>query len=190
MLFWAKHLISDSHWYFILPSEEQCLIFSVSSEGENVSIYRLNSCCQLIFFFTCFFNFHLLSSLDLSLSFSLSQAQYCFICISKSSRASYLVILFLFVPGHTAEISSANPLAKLGTDSKLLDFVLWPQTLHREEALGVMKHKINLFLRLFLVDAQETTLSSMQPHRVPNSTGTGSAASTAMSVHVFLDDAI
>lgn len=53
-----------------------------------------------------------------------------------------------------------------------------------------MKHKINLFLRLFLVDAQETTLSFMQPHRVPNSTGTGSAASTTMSVHVFLDDAI
>lgn len=69
------------------------------------------------FLFTCFFNFHVFSSLDLSFGFSLSQAQYCFTCISKRSHA-YLVILVFYVPGHTAEISSANPLMKLGTHSK------------------------------------------------------------------------
>jgi len=74
------------------------------------------------FFFTRFFNFHLFCCLDLSLGFALSQPQYCFICISKSSRGSYLVIVY--IPGHAAEMSSANPLAKLGTDSKLLEFGL------------------------------------------------------------------
>lgn len=79
--------------------------------------------------FSWFFNFHFFSSLYPSLGFSLSQEQYCFICISTRCHGSYLGILSLYVPGHTAEISSANPLVKLGTDSKFLGLVfdLWVQ---------------------------------------------------------------
>lgn len=54
---------------------------------------------------------------------------------------------------------------KPGTDSELLDFDLGPLTLQREEALRVLKCKINLFLMLSL-GAQETTDRSMQPQKV------------------------
>lgn len=117
-----KHLISDWHWYFILLFQEQCLKFcSFWGRCFNLQV-------ELTFPADVFsFNFHFFSSLYLSLGFSLSQEQYCLICISTRCHASYLAILFLYVPGHTAEISSANPLVKLGTDSAFLGLVfdLW-----------------------------------------------------------------
>lgn len=56
-----------------------------------------------------------------------------FLCITKTCQTSYPLILFLYVPGHTTEVSNANPLVKLGADAKVLEFGLL--TLHREEAL-------------------------------------------------------